>query len=206
MCCGVFFPVWHWHNIHYKSWSRCVGTGKQTLYMFTERENGFSLIRGEVHFAMPTPFALCQNPIINSSDHFWGAFRGDFRHCGCSLAVIKSASMRRNTWLIVITDAKTESEMEEEKKRKEKRTATGRSPQRSHHVCRMTLAWTRLFFFLFFNARAHSCAQSTRSPPDNKPLRWKNEWVAPSESELCRLYLRKERTVSPGEGTYAAKC
>lgn len=89
--------------------------------MFTERENGFSLIRGEVHFATLTPFALCQNPIINSLDHFWGAFRGDFRHRGSSLAVIKSASMRRNTWLIVITDAETESEREEEKKKQGRR-------------------------------------------------------------------------------------
>lgn len=148
-----FFPLWHWHSIHYKSSARCAGTGKQTLYVFTERENGFSLIRGEVHFAALTPFALCQNPIINSLDHFWGAFRGDFRHRGSSLAVIKSASVRRNTWLIVITDAETESEREEKEK---KRTATGRSPQRSHHVCRMTLAWTRLFFLTRMFTHAHS--------------------------------------------------
>lgn len=191
------FPVWHWHDIHYKSSPRCVGTGKQTLYVFTERENGFSLIRGEVHSATLTPFALCQNPIINSLDHFWGAFRGDFRHRGSSLAVIKSASMRRNTWLIVITDAETESERE----RREKKNQQGRRRVETPRDLIMSAEWhwheLAFFLFSFFNAHVHSWAQSTHSPPiisrcDEKMAEWPLQSLSSVgctcvKSELCLL-------------------
>lgn len=89
--------------------------------VFTDRENRRLIIRGEVHFAthdIPPPFPLprCQNFIINSLKCFRGRGVGEvgggggpgrLRRCDSSLAVIRSASTRQNTRLIVIIDAET---------------------------------------------------------------------------------------------------
>lgn len=196
--------------------------------VFTYRENRRLIIRGEVHFAMhdtppphstPPPFPLprCQNFIINSLKCFQGYRGGGSRETPPLWFLISCYQERED-------EAKHTTHCDHRCRdgsrwgwwcgRQEGGLLAGGSspppPQRSHHVWRMTLAWTHVcylfIFFSYFFFRFPSPLQrlhSVQTLGGNKLVPWNNYPAAPSECELwepstCMVEAWRARRVSRG--------